>query len=330
MLTPPEGLSDDALVRVLGNGWGVAVASIDYRPLGFGSHHWEVMDGDGARWFVTVDDLDGNRRSASEPEGSAFGRLRAALATAGDLRASGATFVVAPVPTRAGEPLMPVEPRFGVALYPFVDGQSFSWGDFSSTEHRRGVLDLIVALHTAPAAASRHALAEDFTIPHRDELEANANEHHHRGDRGPYATPTSALLRENETKLRSLLARHDDLVNAARGRPGPMVLTHGEPHPGNTMLTSRGWVLIDWDTVLLAPPERDLWMLDPGNGSLLDSYAAATGTTPERPTIELYRMRWDLADIAVYVSRFRAPHTGNRDDEKSWDGLRSLVGRLPA
>jgi aminoglycoside phosphotransferase (APT) family kinase protein len=37
------------------------------------------------------------------------------------------------------------------------------------------------------------------------------------------------------------------------------VITHGEPHPGNLMVTDRGPVLIGWDTVGLARPERDLW-----------------------------------------------------------------------
>jgi hypothetical protein len=46
--------------------------------------------------------------------------------------------------------------------------------------------------------------------------------------------------------------------------------------------------------------------------------------------VELYRIRWDLADFAVDVSRFRRPHTGSLDDDKSWDILRSLVARISA
>lgn len=330
VLTPPDGLSDEALVRVLSDDWGFAVASIDYRAVGFGSHHWEVVDADGVRWFVTVDELDRQRQSASEPEDAAFRRLRAALATAGELRDSGATFVVAPVSTRAGEPLVRTDRRFAVALYPYVDGVSYSWGDFSTPAHRRGVLDLIVALHTAPMAMSRHALAEDFAVPHRDELELAFDHNCVRWEGGPYGRLTLALLVENADKIRRLLVRHDDLVEEIRRRPGRMVLTHGEPHPGNTMLMSAGWVLIDWDTVLVAPPERDLWSLDPGDGSIIGAYTDATGTSPRPSMLELYRLRWDLADIAVYVSRFQGSHTGSRDDEKSWDDLCSLIGRLPA
>ena len=94
------------------------------------------------------------------------------------------------------------------------------------------------------------------------------------------------------------------------------------------MLTADGWRLIDWDTVLVAPPERDLWDLDPGDGSILDAYAAATGVTPLPELLELYRLGWDVKDIAYELARFRRPHGETADDVKTWDGLSSLIGRV--
>jgi hypothetical protein len=328
MLTPPDDLPAAALVPALGRWWGMAVASMEYRAVGWGSHHWEVADEAGARWFVTADELENKRLSESEPLAAGFERLRASLAAARDLRDCGHTFVVAPVPARDGEPLARVGGRFGVAVYPFVDGQSFEWGEFSSPAHRLGVLGLLVAIHTALAAASRRALADDFAVPHRDELEAACDPVGDGGDCGPYARPASLLVRQNAAPIRRLLARYDELVMQARSQPARAVLTHGEPHPGNTMLTADGWLLIDWDTVLVAPPERDLWSLDPGDGTILDAYASATGIIPLPSLLELYRLRWEVADIAVDVSRFRRPHAGSIDDGKSWELLSSLIKRV--
>jgi hypothetical protein len=330
VLSPPERLSQDVLVAALGRGWGLAVSSLAYRAVGFGSHHWEVVDAAGTRWFVTVDELETKRLSLGEPLTAAFGRLRASLAAATDLRDCGRAFVVAPVAAGDGQPLVAAGDGFAVALYPLVDGQSFEWGEFSSPAHRRGVLDLIVSVHQAPAAASRQALADDFGVPHRDELEA-ALDAADIADQGPYARPAALLLAANAGPIRRLLARYDELVAASRARSGSRVrtpsrvLTHGEPHPGNTMLTSGGWLLIDWDTVLVAPPERDLWSLDPGDGSILAAYFDATGVPPLPAMLELYRIRWDLADLACEASRFRGQHTGSPDDDKSWDLLCALV-----
>jgi spectinomycin phosphotransferase/16S rRNA (guanine(1405)-N(7))-methyltransferase len=314
----PDDLTDDALAAALARHWVIAVASIEYRPVGFGSHHWEVVDADGVRWFVTVDELDTKRASLDEPLDAAFDRLRAALLAARDLRANGRDFVVAAVPAVNGEPVVRLGERHAVAVFPFVDGESFDWGTFADG-HREALLDLIVATHTAPESAWRAALADDFRIPHRDELELSLASPDNFPDCGPYSRPTAELLAERGDAIRALLARCDALVGDARGRPARVVLTHGEPHPGNTMRTAGGWLLIDWDTVLVAPPERDLWSMDPGDGSILDAYARATGVTPSPSTMDLYRLRWDLADVAVVVSRFRAPHPGNADDQESFE-----------
>jgi spectinomycin phosphotransferase/16S rRNA (guanine(1405)-N(7))-methyltransferase len=327
VLAPPDDLPDDLLVSVLASGWRVAATSTTYRPVGFGSHHWEIVDATGVHWFATADELDVKRHSPREPLTTALRRLRSALAAATALRDLGHRFVVAPVPTRDGEPLVRAGGRFGVALYPFVDGQSFPWGEFATPAHRHAVLDLVVTVHTAPPSVHRLAWPDDFAIPHREELAAALDPAGGVEDCGPYASATAGLLAEHAVPTRELLARYDRLVGAA-SQPSRAVLTHGEPHPGNTMLTPEGWCLIDWDTALAAPPERDLWSLDPGDGSVLRAYAGATGVAPLPSMLELYRIRWDLADIAVCVSRFRKPHAGDPDDDKSWEVLRSLVEHL--
>ncbi len=328
VLTPPDGLPEAALASTLGYSWGIAAASMEYRAVGWGSHHWEVADAAGPRWFVTVDELENKRLSASEPLEAGFARLRASLSAATDLRACGRRFVVAPVPARDGEPLARANDKFAVAVYPFVEGQSFDWEQFSSPAHRLSVLGLLVDMHTAPPAASRHALADDFAVPHRDELEAACAPAGEVADCGPYAQPVSLLVRRHAAPIQRLLARYDALVLQARAHGTRTVLTHGEPHPGNTMLTADGWVLIDWDTALVAPPERDLWSLDPGDGSILEAYASATDMSLRPSLLDLYRLRWDLADIAVDVGRFRRPHAGSIDDDKSWELLSSLIKRV--
>ncbi len=341
MLTPPGDLSPDMLAAALARGWGAQATALSYRAVGFGSHHWEVTGAAGARWFLTADELDRRRRARDEPLDGVFGRLRASLRAAAGLRDGGATFLVAPVRARDGEPLLRLAPRFAVALYPFVDGQSFAWGELADPVNRQAMLDLIIKLHTAPAAARGPADTDDFVIPLRDELEPalgsggsgdsggpGGSGERAWGDAGPYARPAARVLSGHAAALRRALARYDQLAAAARAGSAASVLTHGEPHPGNMMRTPDGWRLIDWDTALVAPPERDLWTLDQGDGSALRDYAAATGVTPRRPVLDLYRLRWDLADIALYASRFRGPHRGDEDDDKSWWGLRSTVGRL--
>ena len=102
-------------------------------------------------------------------------------------------------------------------------------------------------------------------------------------------------------------------------------VTDGELHRGNTVVTATGVVLVDWDTCLLAPPERDLWLLVGEEPGIRERYATRTGTTLDEGLLEAYRLRWDLADVRAGVRDLRAPHT---DDEDSRTGLAALRGVL--
>ncbi len=328
MLSPPDGLRPDMLTAALAAGWGLEVASLGYLPLGFGSHHWEVADAVGLRWFVTADELRARRMSRSEPLDAVFGRLSAALATAMKLSALGRTFVVAPVPAADGEPLRRLTDRFSVALYPFVDGQSFRWGENQPAEHRRAVLDMIISIHMAPAAASERAMTDDLSILFRDELDAALDGEPGTPDSGPYGQRTAELVAAHRDVIRQSLSRYDALATRLRCGGQPMVLTHGEPHPGNTMRSESGWLFIDWDTALISAPERDLFDVDPGDGSMLGAYQHATGLTPRPDALDMFRLRWDLTDIALSVSQFRAAHSGDANDATSFGRLVLLLTRL--
>ena len=286
MLTPPRDLTSADLLGALAT-WGVS-GQVVYRPVGFGSHHWTV-DG----YFVTVD------------ENPDFRQLEASLRSAADVPVA-----VAPIPTPSGAPFVRVG-RFAVTLYPFVVGESFAWGEWRSDSHRRAALDLVLAVHRAPA---RHALMDDFAVlmPPRPV------------DEGPYARRVAALLTMHAGAIARAHTRHSEL--AARVDRTRMVLTHGEPHPGNTMLTPDGWRLIDWDTAKVAPPERDLWHVE--TPEILAVYEEATGVRVDEDMLEMYRLRWDLADLAEFASGFAQPHEGSADDEESWRLLQDLLGGL--
>lgn len=43
---------------------------------------------------------------------------------------------------------------------------------------------------------------------------------------------------------------------------------------------------------------------------------------------ELYRLRWDLDEAAVYTDWFRTPHTRTPDMETAWRGIQEVVANL--
>jgi hypothetical protein len=329
VLTPPPGLSDGDLEGVIRQAWGVTISSFEYRPVGFGSHHWLTTDSRGNRHFLTVDELASESRIGDEISVHGL-RLRPALAAATDLRACGCRFVVAPIATKDDDPFVRFD-GYAVALYPFIEGDSFTFEESFGQADRDQVLELIVRLHGVPIDEIRSPATDGFVIPWLDELDQSWHCDDESGPKGPYAATASQLLIDNGAGIRRLIARYRTLVARYLSDPGPAVVTHGEIHPGNVMMTSKGWMIIDWDTVMLAPPERDLWRLaQGGDGSVLRAYAKATGMTPRQWLIDLYSLRWDLAEIASFAAEFRKPHEDTEDSRKALEILLAVVGRLSA
>ena len=270
-----------------------------------------MTDPAGGRWFVTVDDV-------SAP--GAFDLLAAALGTALELRRGGAEFVVAPVPTAGGRPAVRLGERYAVSLFPLVDGEAFDFGEYADGDHRSAVLAMVVRVHSAPATARRRATADDLALTCREALEAALTGRF--TDCGPYAERTADLLSGHAGKIRERLTRYDRLV--AGVDPARAVLTHGEPHPGNTMRTKDGWRLIDWETARLAPPERDLWLL----GGDLRAYTAITGVEVRPELLELFELRWRLTDLALDAERFRRPHGDDPNERRSFEILSDVAAGI--
>jgi spectinomycin phosphotransferase len=308
----PDELEFDALVEPLRRCWGIEVAAASYAPVGGGSYHWIVADQAGGRHFVTVDDLD-NKGWFGGTREAAFDGLLAAFDTASALREHGLEFVVAPLRTSEGAPLVRVSPRYTLSVFPFVHGEAGQFGEYTASE-RAAIVPLVAALHQAPVTARRL----DLALPSREALAALDRPF----DSGPLAEPARGLLVRHTAVIEDLLARYDRLGTGVA--PDRWVVTHGEPHAGN-LIESR--LLVDWDTVALAPPERDLWMPVDDDAEAASRYTQETGRRLDPAALEFFRLRWDLADLASFTATLRAPHTDNADTRKAYEGLAIILSR---
>jgi spectinomycin phosphotransferase/16S rRNA (guanine(1405)-N(7))-methyltransferase len=329
MLTRPPRLSDGLVAEALRMGWDLAPVAVEYRPLGFGSHHWEVTASGGARWFVTVDDLGARLRTAADTRDAAYQRLAQALRTARALSEAGASFVVAPVRAPGGDVLARIGGEYALAVYPHLAGQAGSWGDTLAEADRQATVALLTQVHAAPRAVCDGAGRDDFLLTGADGLRGALGDLTRTWDSGPYAEPARRLLGRYARDLQAMLGRRDHLADQARARPERLVLTHGEPHPGNLIRAGHRWMLIDWDTVLVAPPERDLWLLDSGGGSIGPAYRELTGREVLPSALDLYRRTWALTDIALGVARFYGEHGDTRDDRMDWQILSTSLADAP-
>jgi spectinomycin phosphotransferase len=317
MRTRPPDIDDRQVIEAAQRGWGEPIVAVEYVPVGGGSHHWRAATAHGAPLWLTLDDLD-EKPFLGTSRTEVFETLGRALDVSRTLSHSGLDFVVAPQPTRSGPILFAVGQRYALALYPFLTGTAFAWGTPLPHPHADALLELLVRLHQATpvvAAIAREATPE---LAARERLEHALRSVHEPWSGGPFGEPARALVARRVEYLTGLLHSFDDLLAEVRQRAHPPVISHGEPHPANLMLNEGRLRLLDWDTVGLALPERDLWWLADAS---LARYTQATGRCVDAQALRLYRLRWLLDDFIYSVHRLRAPHTRTVDIERTWEFL---------
>ncbi len=270
--------------------WDARVDRVEHLALGFGAHHWAAYAEGRARLFVTLDAL-GPQRTATELEAAYAGALR--------LYDAGLEFVLASLPT--GEHTLTAP---------------FGTGALSCTPWRDGETDEAVDLAwTTTALARLHAAPPPPDLPRwrplvgTDFADTTAALTRREWGPGPHADAARDAVRRHLDDLARWTARYHDLAEAAGHRT--WVATHGEPGNHNQLLTAHGRLLVDWESLKLAPAERDLRTLaDDG---------VETDADPE--LLELFDLEWRLDEISEYAAWFAAPHAGTADDEIAFDGL---------
>jgi spectinomycin phosphotransferase len=325
----PEGITERDLGHALAEGWGLRSATLRYAPVGGGSYHWVVRDDRRQRRFVTVDDLD-DKGWLGHTRPVVFEGLRAAMDAVATLRREAALgFVVAPVPALDGQLLRPLGPRHAVAVFPFLQGAAGRWDEVYSAPDRDELVTMLAALHrVGPRNLAGVRLSHrEIGLPWRGDLETALRELGRPWSGGPFAEPARALLAGAAGQVRRGLETLDRWASDAMAA-GETVITHGEPHPGNIIRVGGKMMLVDWDTVGLARPERDLWMVASENGDELRRYTELTGRPVNRTALELYRQRWALDDISCFVRDLRARHRRTAGTEHAWHSLERAIAQV--
>ncbi|MFE6691855.1 phosphotransferase [Streptomyces sp. NPDC057743] len=313
MRSRPPSLHDGVIADAVARHWPSAdpdrtgrgdIAEITYLPWGFGAHHWR-MTGTGGTLFVTLDQLAPRHTRAS---------LEAAYAGAAALFAGGLAVVCAPLPSRSGR--FTVEVAGGaLSVTPWLAGRTPTEAEAREPHHVRTVVAALAALHGAEPPSGLGDWAPVVGPSFAEELRARTARPWGSGPLGEEARRAIAARRD---AIRRWTVRYHELAEVAVTHRDRWVPTHGEPHFANQLVDARGLRLVDWESLVLAPPERDY-------GDLL----AAGAEVPHDPTMtELFALDWRLSEIAEYARWFASPHTGNEDDHTALEGLHEELATL--
>ncbi|WP_432968054.1 phosphotransferase [Dactylosporangium sp. CA-233914] len=298
MLSRPSSISDEAIAHEVATHWLPEIADISYLPWGFGAHHWRATGEDTTTLFVTLDQLEPRHTATS---------LEASYAGAAALAASGLDVACAPLPARSGRFTVDVGAG-ALSVTPWLHGRSPTEAEAREPRHVREVVLALAALHRATPPDGLRSWTAQVGPEFADDLRARTAKP---WTSGPLAEQARVALAAHDDAIRSWTDRYLELAEIALSRRDSWVPTHGEPHNDNQVMTAHGLRLVDWESLALAPPERDY----------ADLLAAADHLLPDPAMVELFALDWRLSEIAEYARWFAAPHTGSDDDHTAMAGL---------
>jgi len=295
MLQKPD-LPDGRISSCLANHYGLDVTEVAFLPLG--------ADPDSAIYRIIADD-DTSYLLKLRQRG-AFAETTVEIPQF--LHEQGIAPIISPIATTTGRLWTALE-GFAVILYPFIQGRNGFEAPLSDLQW----FELGVALrgiHTAalPLLPSGKIPKEAYSSRWRGrvrELQARAEQ---TAFTDPVAAQVAELLRIRRETITDLVARADTLGAALRDRQPACVLCHADLHAGNVLIGEDGGLyIVDWDTAILAPKERDLMFIGGGVGGVWNEdrevalFYQGYGTAEMNPlALAYYRYERIVEDIAAY------------------------------
>jgi len=323
---PPSAIDPTALAAVLAEAWSIDATALIYVPKGVGSYHWRAASDGQADSFITVDDLDTKPWLGRERD-STFERLVGTYASAWTLHHDdGLSLVVPPIRAADGSIAVRFDERYSIAVFPYVEGTAGNWGQPIAADERAVLARELVRRHNAEHGRRAGVQPRPHSLPERAALMQAFDSLGRPWTGGAYSERARHALHDNAASVLVRLARFDGLAAHLDRADVARVVTHGEPHPGNLIETARGVALIDWDTVALDRPERDLWMLEDDDATVAASYRRLTGVALEREAMSAYRLLWALNDLAAYSLQLRGAHRRDADSTRALEAVRSILG----
>ena len=316
MLEAPD-LQAKRLVTHLRDEYGLRVGALDFLPIGadVNTAVYRVSADDGSVTFLKL------RRGP-------FDELSAAIP--GFLSRQGVGHIIAPLATLAGHLWSRQEP-WTVILYPFVRGLDGYERELSQQQW----IEFGAALRRIHAASIpddiRDRLPRETWSPHwREQVRATMAQLRAGTFDDPIAAQLAAFLLSNAATVQQLVDVAGRLARELQARPQELILCHADIHAGNLLITGEGLLyIVDWDTAVLAPRERDLMYPGSGLGPGWDADRATAwfyqGYGPaevDEVGVAYYRCEREVEDIAAFCAQILSTTSGEQDRRQ---GLRYLM-----
>ncbi len=317
VLEPPDIAPATLAARLLAE-YDLRASDVEFLPLGadVNTAVYRVTADDGAAYFLKL------RRGDFDIATVAIPHL---------LHSRGNSHIIPPILTREGQVCTRLD-RFAVILSPFVAGHDAydvplspgQWREFGSALHGLHAADLPPVLRGGIPAESYSPEWRNMVRRYQDIVERTTFSE-------PVAAETAAFLRSQRAVITDVLVRADRLGAELVAHPLLSVLCHGDIHAWNLLIRQDGALyIVDWDTLVYAPKERDLMFVGAGLGGIWRTpeevgwFYEGYGPAEVNPVaLAYFRYERILQDIAAFAEQLLESDAGGADRPQSLHYLMS-------
>ena len=312
-------LQDEEIVKCLQEAYGLSVEEIVFLPLGddLNTAVYRITTSCATNYFLKLRRGEFNEAAELVPK---------------RLYELGFKQVIPPLATRTGQ-LWAGLGSFRTILYPYVEGHNSievnlseqQWIEFGATLRRFHSADI-------PSTMTNRVPRETFSIRWRETVKVFLEHIENEVFEEPVAAQMALFLKSKKVEILKLVTRAESLANLLQTQHLEYILCHADIHGWNLLIGKEGALyMVDWDTLLFAPKERDLMFIGAGLGNSgrtpLEEetlfYQGYGQTNINLAAIAYYRYERIIEDIGVYCEQIFLSEEGGEDRIQLFECLQS-------
>ena len=321
MLQKPS-IPDQVIANCLQTDYGISAVHLTFLPLGadINTAVYHIQSPNHPPYFLKL------RSGPFNPAAVILPKL---------LQEQGLNHIIAPLPTTDGRLYTTLE-AYTVTLSPSIEGKNnyeVTLSDQQMVQFGR----LLKQFHTTqfPPSLTQTIRRETYSSHWRDLVRAYLSDLDKHASADPISAETAAFLKTKHTETLNLVNHAERQIQTLQTQSPPFILCHADIHAGNIHITADNtFYLIDWDTLILAPKERDLmsigaslmgrWRTPQEEETLFYQGYFEDGRTSLNPiALTYYRSERIIQDIAEFCHQIFTLNGNLQDRQQALHWLKS-------
>lgn len=311
MLEKPR-IEDSLIIQCLESQYGLTTVILDFLPIGndVNSAVYRVFANGNLHLYLKLRKNDFNKASVIIPH---------------LLKENGIKQVIAPLLTTTQQEWTTLN-EYSLALYPYIEGQNGFHHALSDMQWKE-LGAAVKGLHTlqSPHDLKKTIPYEDYSCIYRDSVKKYMKQIHEENFVDPVTILFAEYIREKEKEITYIVKRSEELCIALKTQKLEFVLCHADLHGANVLIDKDNQLyIVDWDTLIFAPKERDLMFIGGGVGGFWNTneeqklfYKGYGKTEINHTALIYYRYERIVEDIVEFAKRLLLTSDGGKDRVRS-------------